>query len=98
MSSFFRHLKIVRPIILRITSPMPMGLTPGFLSKGIILHALYGSISSGFSSSVANFLAISAIVFEISTDCWPKCVRIRLHSFASRPDGPCVPMAAFLIC
>ena len=68
MSSFFRHLNIVRPIILRITSPMPMGLTPGFLSKGINLHALYGSISSGFSSSVANFLAILAIVFEISTD------------------------------
>ena len=101
MSSFFRHLVIVRPIILRITSPMPMGLTPGFLSKGINLHALYGSISSGFSSSVANFLAILAIVFEISTDCCPKCVRIRLHSFASRPDGPCDPcvlMAAFLIC
>ena len=43
---------------------MPMGLTPGFLSKGINLHALYGSISSGFSSSVTNFLAILAIVFE----------------------------------
>ena len=50
MSSFFRHLVIVRPIILRITSPMPMGLTPGFLSKGINLHALYGSISS-----IANY-------------------------------------------
>ena len=43
---------------------MPMGLTPGFLSKGMNLHALYGSISSGFSSSVTNFLAILAIVFE----------------------------------
>ena len=53
---------------------MPMGLTPGFLSKGINLHALYGSISSGFSSSVANFSTILAIVFEISTDCCPKCV------------------------
>ena len=55
MSSFFRHLVIVRPITLRITSPMPMGLTPRFFSNGINLHALYGSISSGFSSSVANF-------------------------------------------
>ena len=64
MSSFFRHLVIVRPIILRITSPMPMGLTPGFLSKGINLHALYGSISSGFSSSVANFLATLAIFLK----------------------------------
>ena len=65
---------------------MPMGLTPGFLSKGINLHALYGSISSEFSSSVANFLAILAIVFEISTDCCPKCVRIRRNLFASRPN------------
>ena len=55
MSSFFRHLLIVRSITLRITSPLSMGLTPGFLSKGINLHALYGSISSGFSSSVAIF-------------------------------------------
>ena len=101
MSSFFRHLVIVRLIILRITSSMPMGLTPGFLSKGINLHALYGSISSGLCSSLANFLAIFAIVFEISTDCCPKCVKIRLHTFASRPDGPCDPcvlIAAFLIC
>ena len=58
MSSFFRHLVIVRPIILRITPHMPMSLTPGFLSKGINLLALYGSSSSGFSSSVVNFLAI----------------------------------------
>ena len=42
---------------------MPMGLTPGFLCKAINLHTLYGSVSSGFSSSVANFLAILAIVF-----------------------------------
>ena len=88
MSSFFRHLVIVRPVILRIISPMPMGLAPGFLSKGNNLHAIYGSDSSGFSSSVANFLAILAIVFERSIDCCPKCVKIRLHSFASRPDGP----------
>ena len=67
---------------------MPMDLTHGFLSKGINIHALYGSVSSGFSSSVDNFLAIQAIVFEISTDCCPTCVKIRLHSFASRPGGP----------
>ena len=80
MSSFFRHLVLVCPF-LRITSPMPMGLSPGFLSKSINPHALYGSISSGFSSSVTNF-------FEISTYCCPNCVKIRLQSFASRPNGP----------
>ena len=55
MGPFLRHLVIVRPIILRITSPMPMGLTPGFLSKGIDLYALYGSINFEFSSSVGQF-------------------------------------------
>ena len=65
-----------------------LGLTPGFLSKWITLHALYGSVSSGFSSSVANFLTNLAIVFEISINCCPNCVKIRLHSFASRLDGP----------
>ena len=66
MSSFFRHLNIVRHIILRITSPMLIGLTPGFLSKDINLHESYGFGSSGFSSSLVNlstvpypFLAIS---------------------------------------
>ena len=53
---------------------MPMGLTPGLSAKSINLHALYGSVSSGFSSSVANLVAILAIVFEISTECCPKCV------------------------
>ena len=45
---------------------MHIGLTPGFLFKGINLHPLYRSVSSGFSSSVANFLAIFSIIFEIS--------------------------------
>ena len=55
MSWFFKHLAIVRPIILYKTSRrMPMGLTPGFLSEGFS-HALYSSVSSGFSSSVDNF-------------------------------------------
>ena len=83
MSSFFRRLVIVRPIILRLTSPMPMGFTPGFLSKGINLHALYGSISYGFSSSVANFfLAILAIVLKsqlIVARSVLKYVSIHLH-------------------
>ena len=58
MSLFCRHLTIVRPIILGVSSPMPMGLTTGFLSKGINLHVLNGFVSSVFSSSAANFLAI----------------------------------------
>ena len=48
MSSFFRHLVVVRPVILRIISPLPMDLTPGFLSKSINLHALYGFVNSRF--------------------------------------------------
>ena len=41
LSSFFRHLMNVRPIILCIISPMPMSLTRGFLLKGINLIAFY---------------------------------------------------------
>ena len=63
MSSFLRHLVIVSSIILLITSPMPIVSTPGLLSKGYNIHALYGSVSSGFSSSSDNWLAILAIVF-----------------------------------
>ena len=75
---------IVRPITLRITSPMPMGLTPRLLSEGVNLLALYGSVSSVLSPSVANFLGILATVFEISTD-FPrnvlKCVSMSsVHS------------------
>ena len=55
MSSHFKHLVIGRPIILHKTSPLPMGLTTGFLSKGINVHALYVSISSGLSSEMTNF-------------------------------------------
>ena len=67
MSSFFKHLNFVRPIILRITSPMLMGLTNGFLSTDTNLHASYGFGSSGFSSSLVNLLVILAIVLKIST-------------------------------
>ena len=76
-----------------------MGLTPGFLSKGQNLHALNGSISSGFCSSAANFPATLAIDSEILTDCCPKCVKVHLHrGQIDGPGDPCVLMAAFLIC
>ena len=57
MCSFLRHLIIVHPIILRIICSKPMDLTPGFIS-------LYGSVSSRLSSSVANCLAILAIILK----------------------------------
>ena len=53
--SIFWKIIFVRPIILRITSPMLMDLTIESISLGINLHALYVSISSWFTSSVANF-------------------------------------------
>ena len=42
----FKHFVIVLPIFLRMTSAMPIGLTTGFLSTGIIRQVLYGSRSS----------------------------------------------------
>ena len=50
--------------------------------------------------TVDIFCAISASVFDISTDRLPKCISMRLHSFVSKPEGPWeqgVVMAAFLI-
>ena len=52
-----------------MTSPMPIGLTPGFLSSGISRQALNGSRSSWLSFSVDIFCAILACVFDILSDC-----------------------------
>ena len=101
MSSFYRHLVIVRPLVLRITSPMPMVLLLDSYLRVLIYMRYMVPLVLELVLRWPIFLADLAIVFEISTDCCRKCVKIRLHSFASRPDGPCDPcvlMAAFLIC
>ena len=88
MSSFFKPLVIVRSIILRITSPMPMGPTPGFHLRVKIYMSYMVPLLLGLVLRLSILLTILAIVFEISTVCCPEWVKIRLYSFATRPDVP----------
>ena len=43
------HFRMTRAEIRRMISPTPIGLTPGFLYKGISLQALYGRRTSSFT-------------------------------------------------
>ena len=47
-------------IILRAVSPMPIGRTPGFLSRAMSLQAKKGAISFGLTYIVHNLLATMA--------------------------------------
>ena len=88
-------LKIVitaRPRILLITSSIPIGLTPGFLSKGLSFHAKKASSDPLFPQYLFkhNFFAMSAIGLQRSRILSPNDdeVRMRCHPFSSRFDGP----------
>ena len=52
---------MIFPTIFRRTSPTPMGLVPGFLSRGINRDATYAAIKLGCYAFVANFMASNAI-------------------------------------
>ena len=81
-----------RPRNLFVTSPIPTGLTPGFLCKGISLHAKKVSSNPLFPQYLLkhNFFAMSAIAPQRFRLLFPNDdeVRMRYHTFASRFDGP----------
>ena len=81
------------PIIRRKTSPIPTGLTPGFLSNGISLQAVYAFTVSGSMSLVHIFLAAAAIASASWTDLLANCLEhsILFHPSASIPEGPAAP-------
>ena len=88
-------LKIVitaRPRILLITSSIPIGLTPGFLSKRLSLDAKKSSSDPLFPQYLFkhNFFAMSAIGLQRSRLLSPNNdeVRMRRQPFSSRFDGP----------
>ena len=90
----------IRLMMRRRTSPTPTDRTPGFLFKGIRLHALNASREFSDNFSVARRIVILATVFAMFAETSLKQVKIRLQSFASKPDCPwlpCVFKAAFLI-
>ena len=73
----------------RITSPTPMGRTPGHLSSGIKLELLYASRKH--NSCVAIKIVNFANDLQMSFDVDLNDVRMRLHSFESNPEGPWLP-------
>eukprot|EP00117_Sycon_ciliatum_P004424 scpid76622/ scgid8805/ len=79
------------PGIRRRTSPMPIGRTPGFLSKGISRQARYASRDAGSTNVVASRRAQVAIASQSSPEAPPNPVHMRLQVSASTPDGPAAP-------
>ena len=77
-------------MIRRNTSPTPIGLTPGDLSKGINQHETNLSMLFGSTSSSGhNIRANNAIAWQRFSDALPKVElhRILLEKSASSPEG-----------
>ena len=91
---------IVFAIILLATSPMPIGLTPGFLSRGMRRHATKAVSPSGFTSVAHSLRATAAKALQRSVVGFLKEEQKRRQEYASIPEGPaapCVWMAACLM-
>ena len=98
LECFLKVVITARPGILLITSPIPIGLTQGFLSKGISLHAKNVPRDPSFPQYLFkhNFFRMSAIALQRSRLLSPNNeVRMRHHPFASRFDGSAV---ALILC
>ena len=79
-------------IIRRAVSPMPIGRTPGFLSRAISRQARRGEIDFGSTYDVQILLATEAREWHSSLDAALKDVHSLLHPYASIPDGPADPV------
>ena len=79
------------PMVLLTVSPIPMGHTPGFLSKAISLQAVKEDKPSGSTYSVHSLLAINAMLLQRSDEALEKDVHILHQPEASMPDGPAEP-------
>ena len=61
MMSWYRIVNIALEIILRQTSPMPIGLTPGCLSRAIKREAVKADKPDGCTYEVQRWQAMEAI-------------------------------------
>ena len=77
--------------ILRGTSPILIGRTPGFLSNGISLQATKGARKAGSISEVARQQATDAKTLHKPTEASPKEEHKRCQAKASTLDGPAAP-------
>ena len=83
--------KIAFATILRGTSPIPIGLTPGFFFRVMRRQATKASIPSGLTFSVDILRATAARALHRSVEADLKEVQNLLHPSASTPDGPAPP-------
>ena len=78
------------------TSPIPIGLTPGFLSKEISLHAKKACSDTSLPQYLIkhNSFAMSVIALQRSWVLSPNDYEFRMpnHPFSSRFDGPAAPL------
>ena len=79
-------------IIRRAVSPIPIGRTPGFLSRAISRQAKRDEIDFGSTYEVQILLATRAKEWHSSLDPPLKDVHNLLHPCASMPDGPADPV------
>ena len=74
-----------------VTSHIPIGRTPGFLSSAIRRQARKGAIPQGSTREVHSLLARAAMDLQSSTDAVWKEVHSRLQPLAPILEGPAEP-------
>ena len=79
------------PTIRRTVSPMPIGLTPGNLSKATSRQATKEDKPRGSTKDVQIRLASKATVSQRSQEADLNEQQRRFHAAASSPDGPAAP-------
>ena len=79
-------------IILLWTSPMPIGLTPGRLSRGINLHATKALRWSGLTQVVHKHFPTLVRAEQRSLEDLQELSQSLLQAWASRPDMPAAPL------
>ena len=83
--------RIAFPIIRLAVSPMPIGLTPGRLSKATSRQATNAERLFGSMKEQQSLLAVEAMASQRSVEAYWKDVQRRFHPAASRPEGPAAP-------
>ena len=79
-------------MIRRAVSPMPIGRTPGFLSRAMSRQARRGEIALGSTYEVQILLVTIAKLWHRSLEAPLKDVHSLLHPCASKPEGPVDPV------
>ena len=78
---------IALPMIRRAVSPIPIGRTPGHLSRAISRQEMRADSPLGSTRLVLIRLAVAASASHKSVDAVLKDVQSRLQARASRPEA-----------